>query len=81
MPAGTLYHGVPLASDETLGPLLESIIVVRCTYFKSAHHEEREIKLERAGVYNLLYRFVRKLRNKGIEIPCPIGNTIKFKVA
>ena len=29
MLAGTLYHGAPLASDESLGPLLESVLVIR----------------------------------------------------
>ena len=63
MPAGTLYHGVPLASDETLGPLLESIIVVRCTYFKSAHHEEREIKLEGGTPTGVYTYFIDLLEN------------------
>ena len=39
MPAGTLYHGVPLLSDETLGPLLESIIVVRLVQVVGGYSE------------------------------------------
>ena len=28
-PGGSLYHGTPLTSDETLSPLLESILVIK----------------------------------------------------
>ena len=29
MPAGSMYHNAPLTSNEAMGPLLESIIVIR----------------------------------------------------
>ena len=29
MPAGSMFHNAPLASNETMGPLLESIIVIK----------------------------------------------------
>ena len=29
MPAGSMFHNAPLTSNETMGPLLESIVVIK----------------------------------------------------
>ena len=48
MGAGTLYHGAPLTSDEVMGPLLESIIVIQ--WLKAIHPGLPNYVMEHAGV-------------------------------
>ena len=48
MPAGTNFHGVPLTSQETLGPTLESMIVVMC--LKAIHPELPDFIMQNKGM-------------------------------
>ena len=48
MPAGTHFHGVPLASQETLGPTLESMIVVMC--LKAIHPDLPDFIMHNKGM-------------------------------
>ena len=48
MPAGTLFHGVPLATHETLNPTFESVIVILC--LKAIHPELPEFIMQNKGM-------------------------------
>ena len=48
MPGGTQYHGVPLASQETLSPTFESMIVILC--LKAIHPELPDFVMQNKGM-------------------------------
>ena len=48
MPAGTMFHGVPLVNQETLHPTLESVIVIMC--LKAIHPDLPEFIMHNKGM-------------------------------
>ena len=48
MPEGTMFHGVPLTSQETLSPTFESVIVIMC--LKAIHPELPDFIMNNKGM-------------------------------